>query len=578
MQNPFAKPAAQHPVSGPLSRPASRRKLTGLVLGAGALLLPAAPLWADVGAVMAVVPQAETGASGQMRRVDLGDRVIMGQAFRTDAGGMAQVTFVDGSSFTIGPNSELVIDRFIYDPDKGTAELAATATRGVFRFIGGAASKGEGGAMITTPVGTAGIRGAQAMFGLTPDNGLQFIMDYGRDTRFTPPAGNAPPQLIQPGMMLQVGPDGSITTTTNSAAIDAAAAALVGAMQPPPPPAGSAPSPSALGFGLDSARSAAQTGEAQGGSGTSFGAGLPPPALASNSGDSTAQPSFGQDQSARGLELGFSNEIGRLIEAERNPVRPPPPIILPPQPVRSIDGMRTGFATATRIFGDSSLGEITLSFDIDAPSMGAELNFGSVSGGFADDVGEYISDSSFGTRPGSATEVLLRSADPTALCDCDYLQWGMWQGNISLTNPTLLGMQGYWVAGDMSDLSGMPPPAEATYTGTAIGVVRQFGDPILARSPFSATADFANGEITTRMSNFNGEDLTGMAEISPSGQIEFGQMRSANNAFGRFEGGFVADGPDLVGGVIGSFSVTSPGGSGSFGWSGTGIFAGDRTP
>lgn len=606
MQNPFATPAAQPAASGVHIGPASRRKpsggkRTGLVLAAGALVLSAPAVLADVGAVMAVVPQAETGQSGQMRRVDLGDRVIMGQAFRTDAAGMAQVTFVDGSSFTIGPNSELVIDRFIYNPDKGTAELAATATRGVFRFIGGAASKGEGGAVIATPVGTAGIRGAQALFGLSPDSGLQFVLDYGRDMRFTPPAGNTPPQMIQPGMMLQVGIDGRSSTTSNPAAIDAATAALVASMQPPPPPAGSGPSASALSFGLDSARNAAQAGGTQGsaqsgtqggtqsggtqnGNAPSFGADLPQPmSSASAAADGTAPPPFGQEQSSRRLELAFSAEIERLIEAQRNPVVPPappvPPPPPPPPPLRTIDGVRSGFASATPFFEDLRTGEITLSFDINAPSMGAELNLPGASGGFGTDVGQYLTDRVYGTQPGSGTEFQLRGLDPAALCDCDYLQWGRWQGDIANPTSNFAGMQGFWVAGELSDLNTMPLPASAGYAGTAVGLIRQNGFLNETSSPFSATADFARGQITTLMSDFNGAQLNGTADISLGDRIQIGSMSSSNsNAIGSFEAGFVANGPDPLGGMIGSFSVTSPGTAGSSGWDGTGIFAGDRIP
>jgi hypothetical protein len=39
-----------------------------------------------------------------------------------------QVLLVDGSTFTVGPGSHLVIDKFVHNPSKGTGEIAATNT------------------------------------------------------------------------------------------------------------------------------------------------------------------------------------------------------------------------------------------------------------------------------------------------------------------------------------------------------------------------------------------------------------------------------------------------------------------
>ena len=38
---------------------------------------------------------------------------------------------------SIGPNSDLTIDEFVFDPNTNTGKLAMSATRGVMRYIGG---------------------------------------------------------------------------------------------------------------------------------------------------------------------------------------------------------------------------------------------------------------------------------------------------------------------------------------------------------------------------------------------------------------------------------------------------------
>jgi len=59
----------------------------------------------------------------------------------------------------IGPNSDLVIDRFVYDPATGTGQLAMTATKGVMRYVGGRLSKLENAVTIHTSTATIGVRG-----------------------------------------------------------------------------------------------------------------------------------------------------------------------------------------------------------------------------------------------------------------------------------------------------------------------------------------------------------------------------------------------------------------------------------
>jgi hypothetical protein len=70
-----------------------------------------------------------------------------------------QVLLVDGSTFTVGPGSDLVIDKFVYDPKKNKGEVVATFSKGMLRFVGGKISKNEGGVKINVPSGALAIRG-----------------------------------------------------------------------------------------------------------------------------------------------------------------------------------------------------------------------------------------------------------------------------------------------------------------------------------------------------------------------------------------------------------------------------------
>ena len=111
------------------------------------------------GVASSVNPAAEGRlGGGEARVLFIGSDVFRNEVIRTDVSGLAHLSFLDHSSLTVGPNSELVIDRFVYDPDSDTGELTLSATKGVLRFVGGALSK-QDAVEIKTPVGSLGIRG-----------------------------------------------------------------------------------------------------------------------------------------------------------------------------------------------------------------------------------------------------------------------------------------------------------------------------------------------------------------------------------------------------------------------------------
>ncbi len=137
---------------------------TLLAASVAMLVCGAAPSLAETstaGVTAAVNPTASAlEPSGKRKLISLGDPVVRNQRIETGPQGLVQILLADGTSFTVGPNSSIVIDSFVYDPDKQTASLAATMTKGALRFIGGKASKASGDVKIDTPIGTAGIRGA----------------------------------------------------------------------------------------------------------------------------------------------------------------------------------------------------------------------------------------------------------------------------------------------------------------------------------------------------------------------------------------------------------------------------------
>jgi hypothetical protein len=71
---------------------------------------------------------------------------------------------LDETVFTIGPNSSMVIDKFVYDPGTREGEVKAKILKGTFRFVTGKiAHKKPANMTVELPSGTIGIRGTMVI-------------------------------------------------------------------------------------------------------------------------------------------------------------------------------------------------------------------------------------------------------------------------------------------------------------------------------------------------------------------------------------------------------------------------------
>ena len=133
------------------------------------LMLLCAPMVIGTAAAKVGVTSATDGdplgkpPDGAERVLRVGVDVQANEVITTKAGDRAHLMFLDGTSLTVGPDASLVIDKFVYDPNSKTGDLAITASKGVFRLVGGKISKTNAIA-VNTPSNSIGIRGGIAMF------------------------------------------------------------------------------------------------------------------------------------------------------------------------------------------------------------------------------------------------------------------------------------------------------------------------------------------------------------------------------------------------------------------------------
>lgn len=114
----------------------------------------------QVGVSAAVRGTVEVNSAGVSRAPLSGEAMLLGDRVRTQAQSGMQVLLLDESVFTVGERNDLVIDRFVYDPDQGVGEIAARSTQGFLRFVsGGVGAIAPENVTLTTPSATIGTRG-----------------------------------------------------------------------------------------------------------------------------------------------------------------------------------------------------------------------------------------------------------------------------------------------------------------------------------------------------------------------------------------------------------------------------------
>jgi trimeric autotransporter adhesin len=162
-----------------------------------------------VGVTGAVNPNASGTPPGTtVRALGMGSDVVFNERIATEATGQADILFVDRSALTVGPNSDLVIDEFVYSPETGTGKLAASATKGVFRFVGGALSKNPDSVSIKTPAAIVGVRGGVILLAVNPNGAATAYFIYGEEATITSASGHL--SLHRRSWAVDIGPDGKI--------------------------------------------------------------------------------------------------------------------------------------------------------------------------------------------------------------------------------------------------------------------------------------------------------------------------------------------------------------------------------
>lgn len=122
------------------------------------------------GRVKTVEGAAHLVRAGNRLPAKVADPVYMGDVLETGADGSLGVTFRDTSRLSVGPNSNVVIDEYVFSPLISDAGFSARIKRGTLFYVSGLIAKmAPGKTAVKTPDGTVGIRGTRLLVSVAGD-------------------------------------------------------------------------------------------------------------------------------------------------------------------------------------------------------------------------------------------------------------------------------------------------------------------------------------------------------------------------------------------------------------------------
>jgi hypothetical protein len=118
-----------------------------------------------IGVASAIKPNADGVIGTNSQALSAGSDLYASETVRTGNLGQADLVFVDQTNLTVGPTSEVVLDKFVYDPTGAKSSVVLNATRGTFRWVTG--TQDHRAYAVNTPFGSLGVRGTKVELTVT---------------------------------------------------------------------------------------------------------------------------------------------------------------------------------------------------------------------------------------------------------------------------------------------------------------------------------------------------------------------------------------------------------------------------
>ena len=124
----------------------------------------------DVGRIKVVTGSAFIVRAGALVPAQAGQAVFQADGLRTGAGGRVGITLRDDTRLSLGPNSEVRLDRFAYAPAESQVGFVLRIVRGVVAYVSGRIAKlSPDSIRLETPGAIVGVRGTTLAVRVLPE-------------------------------------------------------------------------------------------------------------------------------------------------------------------------------------------------------------------------------------------------------------------------------------------------------------------------------------------------------------------------------------------------------------------------
>jgi len=106
---------------------------------------------------------------GQTMPAQVGQLVLEADGLRTAGDGRIGITLNDDTRLSLGPNSEVRLDRFLYAPAEGRLGFVLRVVSGIVAYVSGRIAKlSPDSIRLETPSSVVGVRGTRLAISVTP--------------------------------------------------------------------------------------------------------------------------------------------------------------------------------------------------------------------------------------------------------------------------------------------------------------------------------------------------------------------------------------------------------------------------
>jgi hypothetical protein len=115
-----------------------------------------------IGVAASTRPNAEGIVGANSEKLSPGSELYANETVRTGNRGQADLVLLDDTNLIVGPTSEVLLDKFVYDRTGSSGSVVLRATRGTLRVVTG--SQDRRAYRVNTPYGSLGVSESLANF------------------------------------------------------------------------------------------------------------------------------------------------------------------------------------------------------------------------------------------------------------------------------------------------------------------------------------------------------------------------------------------------------------------------------